>query len=85
MLVGLGVWGVVGLNREAVVAGSIVSQQVHVDLQRQGQHPASVTCDDLTAEVGATTWCDTPGLPAGGYTIRVTEVDGSTVTGWAYG
>jgi hypothetical protein len=85
VLAGLGVWGVVGTNREAVVAGSIVSQEVHDDLLDRGQHPTSVTCDDLTAEVGATTWCDTPGLAAGGYTIRVTSVDGSSVTGWEYG
>jgi hypothetical protein len=84
VLAGLGVWGLVEADRAAVVAGAIVSQRVHDDLLSRGQHPASVTCGDLTAEVGATAWCATPGLSTPGYTIRVTSVDGATVSGWAY-
>ena len=77
-------WGITRTDDAQVVAGSIVSQRVRDDLVSRGQQPTSVNCGNLEAEVGATTYCETPGLSTPGYTIRVTSVQGSTVSSWAY-
>ena len=84
VLIGLGIWGMSRTGEAPVVAGSIVSQSVYNDLVANGHQPASVACGELKAEVGATTWCETPGLATPGYTIRVTSVQGSTMSSWAY-
>lgn len=84
VLIGLGIWGAAQTNDAPVVAASVVSQTVYNDLVSKGFQPASVNCGSLTAEVGATAYCETPGLASPGTTIRVTSLQGSSISTWVY-
>lgn len=93
-LVGLGIWAAVSLGdgtqdgrtggETGVVPAATVSRSVHDDLVQQGYQPGTVTCGDLEATVGATTYCAATGLPNGGTNVRVTVVQGGSVVGWDY-
>jgi len=79
VLVGLGVWGAVQMGESSTVSGDVVAQRVYDELVAQGYVPTAVQCGGVTAEVGATTYCQTAGLPFVGVTARVTGVQGSDV------
>jgi hypothetical protein len=91
VLIGLGIWGATSIGSgsggggtSSIVPGATVSQSVYNDLVTNGYQPGTVTCGDLEAVVGATTYCSSPGLPNGGTTVRVTSVQGATVSSWTY-
>lgn len=83
-LVGLGIWIGIEGSGAPTVAADVVSQRVYQDLWNKGLQPSTVQCGSLVAEVGATTYCEIPGLQPPGYTVRVTNVQGSDFSGWTY-
>jgi hypothetical protein len=86
VLLGLAIWAVASNANggAATVPAAVVSQSVYNDLLSKGVQPFGVTCGDLKVEVGATTYCATPGLPSAGSTVRVTSVQGSVISTWEY-
>ncbi|SDD47898.1 TIR domain-containing protein [Geodermatophilus telluris] len=79
VLVGLGIWGAVEMGGTSTLSGDVVAQRVYDELVAQGFVPTAVQCGSLSAEVGASTWCQTAGLTFPGVTVTVSAVRGSEV------
>lgn len=67
-----------------LVAPAVVSQAVYNDLVGKGMAPTSVSCNALSAQVGASTVCATPGLLYPTTTVTVNQVSGPNVVAWSY-